>query len=133
MKNSQAVAQGPRADMKIKAEVLTKKGNYFEVMLPAKRIVCPRCDGTGTHVNPNIDGHGISPDEFNQDPDFKEAYFRGDYDVTCEECHGRNVVEVVDWEALTPKMQERLQRYEDAESQAYWESYYERRAEGRSA
>jgi DnaJ-class molecular chaperone len=65
----------------VKATVLTKKGNYFEVMLPAKRIVCPRCDGVGTQ--------------------FSESYSRGDYDTACEECHGKNVVLVVDEDALS--------------------------------
>ena len=49
-----------------------------EIELPVKMAVCPRCDGKGTHVNPAIDGHGISPEEFRDDPEFGEAYFRGD-------------------------------------------------------
>jgi RecJ-like exonuclease len=81
----------------------------------AMRIVCPCCDGTGRHVNPAIDGHGLSSDELDEDPDFREAYFSGAYDVVCEECHGRNVVEVIDWDALTP---EHAQMIEDAAEEA---------------
>ena len=60
--------------------------------------VCPRCCGEGTHVNPSIDGNGISADEwYNEwDDESREMYLTGGYDVTCEECHGSNVVDVLD-------------------------------------
>lgn len=54
--------------------------------------VCPTCEGYGTHVNPSIDAHGIGREEFDEDPDFEEAYFSGAYDVTCGECSGQRVV-----------------------------------------
>jgi hypothetical protein len=54
--------------------------------------VCPTCEGEGKHVNPSIDSHGISREEFDEDPDFEEAYFSGAYDVTCVECKGQRVV-----------------------------------------
>lgn len=105
------------ANHKIKCAVVTDKGNSFDVMLPAKRVVCHRCDGSGFHVNPSVDGHGLSSDDFDQDPDFREAYFSGRYDVECEECKGERVVLEVHWERLTPKMQKRLQRAIDED---YW-------------
>lgn len=58
--------------------------------------VCGTCSGRGQHVNPSIDSHGISSDEFDEDPDFREAYFSGAYDVSCAECHGKRVVPVTD-------------------------------------
>lgn len=67
-----------------------------EVDLPSKMVVCDRCQGKGTHTNPNIDGNGISPEEFAEDPDFERDYFNGVYDVRCSVCDGRNVVEVID-------------------------------------
>lgn len=67
-----------------------------EVTIRTHKEVCPRCRGEGTHVNPAVDGHGISPEQFHDDPDFEEAYFSGVYDVTCEECGGKNVVDVPD-------------------------------------
>ena len=69
-----------------------------EVSIPAKYEVCPRCRGRGKHVNPNIDGHGISPEEFAEDPEFHEDYLKGVYDVLCEECEGLRVVLVPDEE-----------------------------------
>jgi hypothetical protein len=74
----------------------TRAGAEIEVIFPANFEVCYRCDGTGKHVNPSVDGHGISREEFAEDPDFEEAYFRGDYDVTCSECGGNRVVPVID-------------------------------------
>lgn len=99
-------------DMKriISAIVELKNGHQLEVMLPAIRTVCFRCDGTGTHVNPNVDGNGLSQEDFDADPDFKESYFRGDYDVCCSECKGARVLDVVNYEALTPKMKVRYDR-----------------------
>lgn len=64
--------------------------------LPAKYEVCPTCEGSGKHVNPSIDSHGISAEEFREDPGFAEDYFRGMYDVPCYECGGRNVVPRID-------------------------------------
>ncbi len=82
-------------------EKLTVFIDEIEVEIPTKFVVCDRCRGSGTHVNPAIDGHGISPDEFRDDPDFEEAYFRGDYDVPCYECKGNRVVTVPDGAKLS--------------------------------
>lgn len=68
-----------------------------EHALPVKMEVCPRCEGRGTHTNPAIDGNGLTSEDFEeQGPEFREDYFAGVYDVTCERCGGRNVIEVVD-------------------------------------
>lgn len=57
-----------------------------------KWAVCPTCDGRGKHVNSSVDSQGISPEEFEHDPDFERDYFEGVYDVTCNECRGKRVV-----------------------------------------
>jgi len=46
------------------------------------------------HVNPSIDANGISAETFAEDPDFAEAYHRGDYNVPCYECDRRRVVPI---------------------------------------
>jgi len=69
--------------------------------LPAVYEVCSTCEGKGKHVHPDIDSHGISAQEFAEDPDFQESYFSGAYDVTCYECKGSNVVPEVDIKAIT--------------------------------
>ena len=45
-------------------------------------IICPACRGDGTCVNPNIDSHGLTAEDFAADPDFGESYASGIYDVT---------------------------------------------------
>ena len=65
--------------------------------LSAKIEICGCCSGKGTHVNPAIDGHGLSQEEMDEDPDFREDYFAGKYDVSCEDCGGTGRVAVVDW------------------------------------
>ena len=67
-----------------------------EVAVRIKYEVCTTCDGKGTHVNPSIDAHGISREEFDEDPDFEESYFAGRYDVPCNECGGNRVVPTID-------------------------------------
>lgn len=54
--------------------------------------VCPTCEGRGSHVNPSIDSQGLSAEDFDEDPDFREDYFSGAYDVPCAECRGNRVV-----------------------------------------
>lgn len=76
-----------------------------DVRLPIKREVCPRCDGDGRHVNPAIDGNGITGEEWGRwDDDSRETYLTGGYDITCEECHGRNVIDVVDEDRCDPEL-----------------------------
>lgn len=89
-------------------------GEEMEVSLPSYKEVCSNCHGEGKHVDRAIDGNGLSREDFDEDPDFAESYFAGDYDVTCEECHGLRVVDVVDEEACQRQGKgEMLQRYYD--------------------
>lgn len=53
-----------------------------------KWIICPGCRGEGTCVNPNIDAHGLTREDFDEDPDFADDYFSGRYDVSCGACGG---------------------------------------------
>jgi hypothetical protein len=54
--------------------------------------VCGTCEGKGTHVNPSIDSHGLSAEDFDEDPDLAENYFGGLYDVPCAECKGERLI-----------------------------------------
>lgn len=55
-------------------------------------ILCPVCEGRGTTVNPNIDGNGLTAEDFYNDPDFAEDYFSGVFDVQCRACGGKRVI-----------------------------------------
>ena len=64
--------------------------------VPAVYMVCPRCEGRGSYVNPDIDRGGISREAFDADPIYKEEYFSGKYNMTCIECKGLRVVQEPD-------------------------------------
>lgn len=66
-----------------------------DLEIPAVYEVCGTCDGKGKHVNPSIDAHGLSREDFDEDPGFREDYFSGRYDIQCNECHGARVTPVV--------------------------------------
>jgi hypothetical protein len=72
-----------------------------DVQIPAKFEVCDVCRGTGSHVNPSIDSHGLSSEDFDEDPDFRADYLSGVYDVTCRSCAGTRVTLVVDRDRAT--------------------------------
>lgn len=57
-------------------------------MAKDKWIICVACAGEGSCVNPNIDAHGLTADDFRDDPDFADDYFSGRYDQRCRACKG---------------------------------------------
>lgn len=97
---------------------------------PRKYIwtICDCCRGAGKHVNPSVDGHGLSREDFDQDPDFAEAYFSGGYDVSCAECGGTGKVKSPKPGALSFSD---LRTLAEARRRAQWqaESAAERRRE----
>jgi RecJ-like exonuclease len=104
--------------------LFTEAGVEIEVSLPAKFEVCPTCAGKGTHVNRAIDGNGLTHEDFDADPDFAEAYRRGDYDVPCTECQGERVVAVVDEARFTADARAQWDQHCRAEKEARrdWDS-----------
>lgn len=72
------------------------EGDYEEdIEAKIEFELCDLCNGKGTHVNPSIDSHGLSAEDFAADPDFEEMYFSGGHDVRCALCHGDRVVPVL--------------------------------------
>ncbi len=92
-------------------------GECTEEELPFLWQVCPVCNGNGTHVNPAIDSGGISMEDFEEDPDFAEAYVRGDYDITCNHCQGLRVVPAVDVMQCDPDLLELWEAQEADEAE----------------
>lgn len=86
--------------MKILAQFLSEHGELYQAEVAAEFIVCQRCEGHGTHVDPNVDGSGLTPDDL-ADEDFREEYFRGDYDVKCFRCDGERVVPRIHFDMLS--------------------------------
>ncbi len=100
-------------EMKIIFFSLNDEDECVELELPGKFQVCDRCEGKGKHVNPNIDGHGITSSEWEQDWDeeSRDAYMSGAYDVQCYECEGRNVTLEVDEANSNKEILEEFHKY----------------------
>jgi len=101
-----------------------------EVRVPIRFEVCPTCEGKGKHVNPSIDSHGITGDEWDRDWSYedRENYMSGFYDVPCYECNGKRVVPEIDEKLADEKVLERYNDYlqflaEDARERAYEMKY----------
>jgi hypothetical protein len=98
-------------------------GDEVTHTFPSTNEVCERCEGYGTHLNSNIGSYGYSAEEFAESfPDDnlmgynpREEYFKrgGIYDVTCEECNGNKVVEVVDEDKLNEEQKKLFAKYEE--------------------
>lgn len=70
--------------------------------------VCPRCRGEGQYVNPAIDEHGITAEEMTEFGEtFRENYLAGLFDVSCELCDGRRVVNDEELEVWEEEAEER--------------------------
>lgn len=109
----------------------TPLGNDRAVEFPARFEVCERCHGTGSHVNPAIDGNGLSAEDFEREgDDFREDYFAGVYDVACYSCGGLRVVPRVDESRLTKYQRAKLALF-DRQQESVRESYREQEAERR--
>jgi hypothetical protein len=80
--------------------------------------VCGTCEGRGAHVNPSIDSHGLTAEDFADDPDFADDYRAGRYDVACHECAGARVTPVMDLDMNPAELVKAVQDAE-AESWAY--------------
>jgi len=103
--------------MKNKIEV------HDELIIPARRELCPVCDGD--RVSSAYLGE-ISMEE--NDEEWLEAYFNGRFDRTCEECEGKGYVLVADYGAMTEKMANEYHEWLEDEHQARMEREAERRA-----
>lgn len=86
--------------MTIKFTTENDDGEEIEHTLPSVMEVCSECNGHGTHLIAGMKGHAYTSEEFEDsfDEEERHEYFTpgGRYDVTCEECGGKNVVPVVD-------------------------------------
>jgi hypothetical protein len=82
--------------------------------------VCPVCNGLGQTVNPNIDAHGLTAEDFRDDPDFKQEYFSGMYNIACGACKGKRVITKERLEELEQNAEDRKLA---ARENGDWESY----------
>lgn len=106
---------------RITIDLLNKDGFWSETEVPAKWVVCERCQGNGTHTNSLIDGNGLT-DDCLDDPDFMAHYMSGGFDVRCEDCKGERVLLVMDEESLAAEYVADYQRAQDASYQSRMEA-----------
>jgi hypothetical protein len=57
--------------------------------VPLEYELCGSCRGRGTMTLKRL---AVSPEMFDEDPDFAEDYWNGMYDEPCDECNGRTSV-----------------------------------------
>lgn len=101
--------------MKVKFSVICQNGGGERaLLLPGRFVLCKRCHGAGKHVNPAIDAHGLTHEDFDADPDFEEGYFSGRFDVPCFDCNGERVTPDIDLEKLPTKLALRVLDTRDA-------------------
>lgn len=92
-----------------------------EIEIPSKCVVCPRCRGKGTQDHPAF-ANGITEEMWDRDwgEEEREDYRRGFYDVKCEECGGRNVIDVPDFdrmdESLAIRVRSQILEREESDS-----------------
>ena len=106
--------------MKITITILDDESAEQDHELPAAWAICDRCEGNGKH-DPEAFRNGFSREDFDEDPDFAEAYRAGRYDVPCEECHGSGKVLIVDADRLNDAQRAIYRRHCEAETErAAW-------------
>ncbi len=93
-------------------------------MTKSKWQICPICDGDGTYVNPNIDSHGLTAEDFHEDPDFAEDYRSGVYDVSCQTCKGTGKLKAAEVKETMERLSHaaedrRLAALEDGDFESY--------------
>jgi len=113
----------------ITVELVDDDGEVETHTLPTVYAVCGRCRGEGKHVNPAVDGHGITAREFEEEwsTEEREEYFDGRYDVTCSKCGGQRVVRVLDEDKVDPALLKRIHEREDDRAAFRRECEMERR------
>ena len=78
--------------------------------VPSKFEVCHQCAGSGNMVNPRVDAGGLSQEDFDEDPEFREDYFSGRYDMRCNQCKGQRVTPALIFPEAVQKAVEDFER-----------------------
>jgi hypothetical protein len=102
-----------------------EEGKEIVFQLEGKMVVCPRCDGSGSHVRDDLDDSRMV-DDMREDGDDEglERYFAGAFDEVCTQCHGENVIP-------SPVLDDEMQKEINEWHQAEWEYQRECDAERR--
>lgn len=96
---------------------------------PATAGVCELCQGSGKMVYPAIDSHGLTVQDFDDDPEFADDYRAGNYDVACSRCSGMRIelyaaIADEEFEELEAKAQAQFNEWRDDQFTRWAESGY---------
>lgn len=82
------------------------------ISVTATKIICPICRGTGSHFRNDLD-ENLLVDGMNEDGDDDgiEAYKNGAFDETCTKCHGKNVINDIDWNTMPKWAQDLIRKW----------------------
>jgi len=83
-----------------------------ELEFPGKPSLCGSCRGTGVTTS-HVDGNGLTSEDFDRDPDFRDDYLAGVYDRPCSACHGQRTVIVPDEEAMNAGQRAQLAEWRE--------------------
>jgi RecJ-like exonuclease len=95
--------------------ILDNNGDGYS--LPARRVLCPRCNGDGKVGHPAF-SDGITAEEWATEwDDFeRDMYLGGSYDIKCPECEGRRWVLGLDESQCS---EEEVQMHRDYHDELY--------------
>jgi len=89
--------------------------------LPYKWAICPTCLGDGTR---RIVSDSCVEE---MDPEEREDFFQGKYDVRCDECKGTGKIKVLDEDRCSPEDLEEYRSQEEQRRASEYEAAAERR------
>jgi len=86
------------------------------ISLNCQRVVCPTCNGNGSHFRNDLDENNmINSINDDCDEDSFNAYLNGAFDQTCTECNGQNVVDYPNWSIAPDWIQKCVNDWEEEE------------------
>lgn len=94
--------------------------------LPAQRIICPECNGYGSHFRRDLDENMMLA-TMREEGDWEGLadYDAGDYNEVCHRCDGRNVVDEINWDYFRAEYPEEAQQVDEYNHQACIDAKYE--------
>ena len=119
-----------RNSMLLTLTIPDEDGEEHEVDFPFEFEVCSHCGGAGKTVSPGVDSHGITHEEFAEDPEFRENYYSGLYDISCENCNGANVAPTLLEKDFNDEQKKWYNEYQEATYECDMERDAERQALG---
>lgn len=105
--------------MRIFVKIEKDCGEEYVGSFPARFEVCNLCSGKGKHVSSAIDSSGLT-DEDLDDYSFREDYFDGIFDTTCNQCMGNRIIPIPNKKAFMSEQEKNdLALWEKNEAEEY--------------